>query len=38
MSVLDEFELDYRSRRETGAIPAEHAINSRLVEWEGKYC
>jgi peptide deformylase len=38
VSALDEFELDYRSRRDTGAIPADDAINSRLVEWEGKYC
>ena len=36
--VLDDFEVDFRSRRGTGGVPADEAINAQLVEWESKYC
>ena len=35
---LDEFETDFRSRRETGGVPPNHEISARLAEWEQKYC
>jgi peptide deformylase len=36
--VLDEFELEFRSRRETGEIPDDAAIASFRNDWEQRYC
>ena len=36
--LLEEFEADFRTRRETGEIPDDDEIRRRLAEWEGKYC
>ena len=35
---LQEFELEFRSRKDQGEIPDDETINARLVEWEGRYC
>ena len=35
--VLDEFELSFRSLRQTGAIPNDAVIASRLAQWEQRY-
>jgi peptide deformylase len=35
---LDMFETEFHSRRETGGIPDNAAIATRLKEWEEKYC
>lgn len=36
--ALDEFELEFESRRRTGEIPDDQAIAARLAEIERKYC
>ena len=36
--TLDEFELEFRSRRETGEIPDDQAIAAGRDEWEQRYC
>ena len=36
--TLDEFEVDFHSRRQTGEIPRRSAIAARLAAWETKYC
>ena len=35
--VLDEFELGFRSLRQTGAMPGDDVIASRLTQWEQRY-
>ena len=35
--VLDEFELGFRSLRQTGAMPGDDVIASRLAQWEQRY-
>ena len=35
---LDDFEIDFKSRRDTGEIPDDDAIMKRLSEFEAKYC
>lgn len=35
--LLDEFEIDFNSRRETGSIPSDEVIIQRLVELEKAY-
>ena len=34
---LEEFEIDFNSRRETGSIPSDEAIKQRLAELEKQY-
>ena len=36
--ILEEFELNFQSRRRTGEIPGDEAIAERLKQWEQKYC
>lgn len=36
-SVLNEFELSFRSLRQTGVIPSDDAIAGRLAQWEQRY-
>jgi peptide deformylase len=36
--TLDEFEADFRGRRETGGIPGDEEIAARLADWEERYC
>ena len=36
--TLDEFELEFRSRRETGEIPGDIVIASYRDGWEQRYC
>lgn len=36
--ALDEFELEFVSRRKTGEIPDDATIARRLAEWERRYC
>lgn len=36
--VLEEFEINFRSRREAGGIPSDQEIAARIAEWERKYC
>lgn len=36
--ALEEFELEFRSKRETGEIPSDGEIAARLAELEGIYC
>ena len=36
--ALDEFTLDFQSKRRTGEIPEDDAIAARLAEIEAKYC
>ena len=36
--ALDEFEIDFESKRRTGEIPSDEAIAARLAEIEAKYC
>jgi len=36
--ILEEFELNFQSRRRTGEIPADDVIAERLKQWEQKYC
>jgi peptide deformylase len=36
--TLDEFELDFRSRRETGEIPDDEIIAAGRDQWEARYC
>ena len=36
--ILEEFELNFQSRRRTGEIPADDALLARLKQWEQKYC
>ncbi len=35
---LEDFEIDFKSRRETGSIPDDQTIMKRLSEIEAKYC
>jgi peptide deformylase len=35
--ALDEFELSFRSLRQTGAMPGDDAIADRLAQWERRY-
>jgi peptide deformylase len=35
---LEEFEIDFNSRRQTGQAPSDEEIAARLLEWETKYC
>jgi peptide deformylase len=35
---LREFEIEFESRRRTGAIPADEDIKKRLAEFEARYC
>lgn len=35
---LEEFELEFASRRQVGEIPSDDEIASRLAEWEARYC
>jgi len=35
--VLDEFELSLRTLRQTGVIPSDDVIASRLAQWEQRY-
>lgn len=37
-SDIEEFEIDFRSKRETGEIPADDEIAARLAELESIYC
>lgn len=36
--ALEDFELEYRSRRDTGEIPSDEAIAAHRNEWEQRYC
>jgi peptide deformylase len=36
--ALDDFEIEFRSRRATGGIPEDSEIMARLAEWEKRYC
>ena len=36
--ALDEFEIDFESKRRTGEIPSDEEIAARLAEIEKKYC
>jgi peptide deformylase len=36
--TLSEFELAFASRRQLGEIPGDAEIETRLSEWEGRYC
>ena len=36
--TLDEFELEFRSRRETGEIPSDEVIAAGRDEWDQRYC
>ena len=36
--VLEEFELNFHSRRRTGEIPADDVVAAQLKQWEQKYC
>ena len=36
--ALDEFEIDFESKRRTGEIPGDEEIAARLAEIEKKYC
>jgi peptide deformylase len=36
--ILDEFELAFQNRRQTGEIPSDDEIAARLAEWEQRYC
>lgn len=35
---LEEFELEFKTRRNVGSIPTDEEIARRLKEFEGKYC
>jgi hypothetical protein len=35
--TLNEFELSFRALRQTGAMPDDATIASRLAEWEQRY-
>jgi peptide deformylase len=37
-SVLDEFEINFLSRRRVGEIPDDATIAARLTRWEQRYC
>lgn len=34
---LDEFEAEFKSRRDTGGIPSDEEIAKQWAEWEGRY-
>jgi peptide deformylase len=36
--VLDEFEINFHSRRRVGEIPDDATIAARLAQWEQRYC
>jgi len=38
LEMLEEFEVNFDSKRQTGAIPSDEAIAARLAEIEAKYC
>ena len=35
--MLDEFELGFRTLRQTGAVPGDDVIADRLAQWEQRY-
>lgn len=35
--MLDEFELDFRTLRQTGVMPSDDVIAGRLTQWEQRY-
>jgi peptide deformylase len=37
-SALEEFQLDYESKRRTGELPSEEDVAARIAEIEKKYC
>ena len=37
-SELDDFRLDFESRRKTGSIPDDESIKKRLADFESRYC
>jgi peptide deformylase len=34
---LDEFEADFKSRRDTGGLPSDEEISRQWIEWESRY-
>jgi len=38
LPMLEEFDFNFQSQRNTGGIPSDEAINARLAELEKKYC
>jgi len=36
--ALDEFEVDFNSRRATGSVPSDEELTARRAEWENRYC
>lgn len=36
--TLEEFELVFRSRRQTGEIPGDEVLARELADWEARYC
>jgi len=34
---LDEFEAEFKSRRETGGLPSDDEINKQWLQWESRY-
>jgi peptide deformylase len=36
--ALEEFEINFQSRRTTGGIPSDADIAAHLAKWEKKYC
>ena len=35
---MEEFEVDFESKQNTGEIPVDSALNSRRAELETRYC
>ena len=35
--ALEELELDFRSKQQTGAIPSDSDLVARLAQWEQRY-
>lgn len=35
--AIDEFEADYKSRRDTGSIPSDEEISKQWAQWEARY-
>lgn len=38
LDTLEEFRLEYESRRNTGEIPDDATIHAKLDDWEKRYC
>jgi peptide deformylase len=38
LAALEEFELDFRSRRTTGSIPDDATLARQRLAWESRYC